>query len=156
MKLRECRVGQFYRYKHNRLALYKAPSTKAKHSDNCHCSPTDRFWMTGLFHLEYTVPASMLATVTLSLPWLLVLVGQIAWRRPAVSHQDGKIDPFVLALSIHRVIREVMFDSLLSCRRSVSRPQIAHSHKICVDASKLGNIVCENQTRKNPLQVLYP
>ncbi|OJZ80485.1 hypothetical protein ASPFODRAFT_53327 [Aspergillus luchuensis CBS 106.47] len=25
----------------------------------------------------------MLATVTLSLPWLLVLVGQIAWRHPA-------------------------------------------------------------------------
>ena len=62
-----------------------AVTTKAKHSDNFLYSPTDRLSVTEIFRLEHTAPASMLPTVSLCLPWLLVLVGQIAWRRSAVS-----------------------------------------------------------------------
>ncbi|KAL3248002.1 hypothetical protein ABHI18_012200, partial [Aspergillus niger] len=77
--------------------------------------------MTEIFCLEHTVPASTLPTVTLSLPWLPVLVGQIAWRHSAVLDFNMRFDPFVLALSIHRVIREVTFDSSLPRKRSVSK-----------------------------------
>ena len=87
----EFRVGQFHRCEHNRLALKIAVTTKAKHSDNFLYSPTDRLSVTEIFRLEHTVPASMLPTVTLSLPWLPVLVGQIAWRHSAVLHLNMEI-----------------------------------------------------------------
>ncbi|RDH26165.1 hypothetical protein BDQ94DRAFT_155930 [Aspergillus welwitschiae] len=111
--------------------------------------------MTEIFRLEHTVPASMLPPLpsvhhdyrfwSARLPRYIERFSTPTWR----------FDPFVLALSIHRVIRKVM--SILRSLASAvfPRPQIAHSHKICVDASKLGNMR-ESNKKGNSLQGLYP
>ncbi|RDH26405.1 hypothetical protein BDQ94DRAFT_155593, partial [Aspergillus welwitschiae] len=83
--------------------------------------------------------------------WSAILPGDIQ----RFSTSTWRIDPFVLALSIHRVIRKVTFDSSLPRKRSVSKTtNSAITHKT-VSTPRSWEI-CENQTRKKPTTRLIP
>ncbi|RDH26198.1 hypothetical protein BDQ94DRAFT_155875, partial [Aspergillus welwitschiae] len=94
--------------------------------------------MTEIFCLEHTVPASIL-------PGDIQRFSTPTWR----------FDPFVLALSIHRVIRKVTFDSSLPRKRSVSKTtNSAITRDLCrrLEAGKYARI----KQKKKPTTRLIP